>query len=418
MGMTLAEKILARKAGKKEVAPGEIVDLVPDRLMSQDSTSQVIHYFQELGLEKVYDPKRIVIIMDHNTPPESVAGANRHRIVREFVRRHKLPHFFDIEVGNSHQVMIERGFVLPGQVVLACDSHTPCYGSLTAFGSGIGPKEMMAIWATGKTWLKVPETIRINVRGGFSPGVYAKDFILRVMGDLTLSGCLYKAVEFAGEAMEKMSVSERFTIATSTADMEAKTAFLPFNSKVVRYLRARTKSPVDPIYPDDDARYQAVHEISLRDLRPMVALPHRMDRVAPAREVRGIKVDQAFLGSCANGRIDDLKIAAAMLRGRKIKKDVRLLISPASAEIYGQALQRGYLRIFLEAGAVILPASCGPCCGIHQGVLADGEVCITSSPRNFKGRMGNPKGSIYIGSPATVVASALTGEITDPRRFI
>jgi len=419
VGGTIAEKILAKKTGRRNLLPGEIVEVSPDLVMSASATTAlVIGYFRELGARTLWDPAKVILFLDHEVPAESVASANAHQIVREFVKEFRIRYFYDVGEGISHQIMVEKGHVLPGQVVLGKDSHSTSYGVVGALGIPIVATEMAYIWATGRMWLRVPESLKVVLTGHFQRGVYAKDAILRLAGLIGRDGANYKSIEFHGQAIKQMSISERFTLCNFASEMGAKTAVVPCDEVTRDYLRARTSSPYEEVPPDEDAGYERVIEIDVGDLEPMVACPHQVDDVRPISEVEGTKVQQAFLGSCTNARIDDLEIAARIIEGRRIHPDVRLIVGPASRQIYLEAMERGFIKTFLEAGALVIPPGCGPCYGAHQGILGDGERCISSSNRNVRGRMGNRHAEIYLGSPATVAASALAGEITDPRRFL
>ncbi|MDZ7262104.1 MAG: 3-isopropylmalate dehydratase large subunit [candidate division KSB1 bacterium] len=411
----MVQKILAAKAGKKEVAVTEIVEVEPDLAMSHDNAGLVIKQFEKIGVAKVWDPSKIVIPLDHRVPAESVNTANAHKSIREFVKQQGIRHFYDIQEGICHQVVVEKGHILPGQVAVGTDSHTTSYGCLGAFATGIGATEMAAVWATGKIWLRVPETIKVTVSGHFPRGVYAKDLILYIAGKLTAEGANYKSMEYYGETIQSMSISERFTIANLSMEMGAKCAIIPFDRVTEKYLAQITRKKYQPVFADADALYEESYEFNVTDLRPQVACPHKVDHVVPVDEVVGIKIDQAVLGSCTNGRLDDLEIAAKILQGKTLHPDVRMLVLPGSRSIYLEALEKRYIRTFLEAACVLLNPGCGPCLGAHEGILADGERCLTSTNRNFKGRMGSPEAEVYLASPATVAASALRGEITDPR---
>jgi 3-isopropylmalate/(R)-2-methylmalate dehydratase large subunit len=422
MGKTFAEKLLALKVNKPEVAPGEIINTSPDVLMCSMSTFAVaINQFRKIGVEKVWDPDRLVVILDHFVPAESIATANNHRLIREFVKEQEIKQFYDIKAGVCHQVMVEKGHALPGTLILGKDSHTTSYGAVGSFSSGIGYTETASIMATGELWLRVPESVKIILKGKLGIGVFAKDVALQIIHDFTVDGCTYKCAEFYGEGAETMTISERFTLANMTVEMGAKACYFPVNMITEEYLRIRglfKNIHYWPVLPDEDAQYENIYELDISRLEPLIACPHQVDNVKPISEVEGLEINQGFLGSCTNGRIDDLEIAACMLKGKKIHQDVRLLISPASTEIFLEALSKGYIKIFLEADATVLNPSCSACHGAHQGVLGDSEKCISSSNRNFKGRMGNIHSEIYLASPASVIASCITGCITNPRKFL
>ncbi|MCD6081365.1 3-isopropylmalate dehydratase large subunit [candidate division WOR-3 bacterium] len=418
MGKTIAEKILAKKAGRKDVQPGEIVTCRVDLAMSHENARLVMRHFDKIGVDKVWDPDRIVIIFDHRVPAESEITAIGQKEIREFVKSQGIKHFYDINVGICHQVLAEKGFSRPGILLVGTDSHTTTAGAFGAFATGVGATDMAAVWATGELWLRVPETIKIVVNGELPTGVYAKDVILHIIGKLGADGADYKAVEFYGETITRMSVASRMVMSNLSMEMGAKAAIIPPDDKTLEYVQSRTSCDYEPIYADDDAQYVETYEFDVANLSPQVACPHSVDNVKPIEEVEGIKVDQAVIGSCTNGRLEDLIEAAKILSTRHVHKDVRLIVIPASWEVYRQALKQGVIETFINAGAVIINPGCGPCLGAHQGVLAPGEVAIASTNRNFQGRMGSPDSFVYLASPATVAASAVEGKITDPRRLL
>ena len=417
--MNICEKILARASGKKEVSPGEIVEAKVDMAMVNEITGPLaIEAFREIGIEKVWDNQRIVMVLDHQIPADSVKSAELHKIMRKFAKKQEIQHFYDVGFGGvCHQVMVEKGHVRPGELIVGADSHTCTYGALGAFGTGIGSTEMAAVFATGRIWLKVPETVKISVTGTFQRLVTAKDLILNVIGQIGADGALYKAIEFNGSTIESLSISERMTLCNMAVEAGAKTGIVDPDEKTILYVRNRTSGPFKPLTSDFDAEYEKTIEIDASGLEPQIACPHSVDNVKSASEVEGTPINQAFIGSCTNGRIEDLRLAAEIVKGKKISSDVRFLVTPASQEIYLQALREGLLETFVEAGACVCNPTCGACFGGHMGLLADGEICISSSNRNFIGRMGSPKAKIYLASPATVAASAIKGEITDPRRL-
>jgi 3-isopropylmalate/(R)-2-methylmalate dehydratase large subunit len=415
---TMAQKLLAKKAGKPEVSIGEIVNVEPDLAMSHDNAGLVIKQFKEIGLEKVWNPNKIVIPLDHRAPAESEKTATAHKSIRTFVKEQNIKYFYDIREGICHEVVIEKGHILPGELAVGTDSHTTSYGCIGALSTGIGATEMAAVWATGKIWLRVPESVKIVVNGSLPKGVYAKDVILHIIGQLTVEGANYKSVEYYGETIEKMSISERFTMCNLSMEMGAKFAVVPFDKVTKKYLSLVTKKRYAPIFSDRGAIFEKEYEFNVNGLEPQIACPHNVDNVKLIGEIKGIKIDQVILGSCTNGRLDDLEIAAKILKGEKVHPDVRLLVLPATRSIYLQAMKKGYLRIFSEAGAVILNPGCGPCLGAHEGILAKGEKCLATTNRNFKGRMGSPESEVFLASPAVAAASAIKGEITDPRDFL
>ncbi len=414
MAMTMAEKILARASGRPVVTAGEIVDARVDVAMSHENAGMVLHHFKTIGVKHVWDPERIVIVFDHRTPAESERTAITHKTIREFVRAEGIRNFYDINVGICHQVLPEHGHSRPGEVLVGTDSHTTTHGAFGCFGTGIGATEMACVWATGSLWLRVPETIRIEVGGTFGPYVGAKDLVLHIIGVLRADGADYRAVEFVGPTIEDMSVASRMVLSNLSMEMGAKVAFVPPDEKTIRYVRERTDKPFEPVIADPGAAYLQHLKVDVNRLRPQIACPHNVDNVKSIDEIGNVPVNQALLGSCTNGRLEDIEAAAAILHGRKVHRDTRMIVFPASWSIYEQAMERGYLLDLIKAGAVICNPGCGPCLGVHQGVLAPGERCISSTNRNFQGRMGSPQAEVYLGSPAVVAASAVTGRITDP----
>ncbi len=414
MAMTIAEKILARASDRPSTSAGDIVDANVDVAMSHENAGMVLHHFRTLGAERVWDPEKIVIVFDHRIPAESERTATTHKTIREFVRAQSIRHFYDINVGICHQVLPEHGHSRPGEVLVGTDSHTTTHGAFGCFGTGIGATEMACVWATGQLWLRVPETLRIEVSGAFRPFVSAKDLVLHVIGRLGADGADYKAVEFAGPTIEAMTVASRMVLSNLAMEMGAKVAFVLPDAKTLEYVTQRTDRPVMPVLPDADARYLQRVEVDVSALRPQIACPHQVDNVKPIDEVGDVTVQQALLGSCTNGRLEDLEVAASLLQGRRVHPETRTLIIPASWEVYKEAMARGYLMSLVEAGAVICNPGCGPCLGVHQGVLAPGERCISSTNRNFQGRMGSAQAEVYLASPAVVAASAVMGRIADP----
>ncbi|MBS7606978.1 3-isopropylmalate dehydratase large subunit [Candidatus Bathyarchaeota archaeon] len=418
--MNISEKILAHASEKEYVKPGEIVDAKVDMAMINEITGPLaIQIFKRIGLERVWDNQRIVLVLDHQVPADSVKSAELHKIMRMFAKEQNIPFLYDVgDGGICHQVMVEKGHVRPGELIVGADSHTCTYGALGAFATGIGSTEMAAVFATGKLWLRVPSTIRIDVTGVFGEFVTPKDLILYVIGEIGADGAIYKAIEFTGPTIRQMSISGRLTLCNMAVEMGAKTGIIEPDEKTIQYVRERTDKPFRIFRSDPDARYEKTMEFNVDNLEPMVACPHSVDNVKPVKDVEGVEIDQAFLGSCTNGRLEDLEVAARILKGRHVKKGVRMLVTPASSEVYLEALRSGLLEVFVRAGAYVCNPACGACFGGHMGLLAAGEVCISSSNRNFIGRMGSPEAKIYLASPATVAASAVVGKITDPRRFL
>lgn len=418
MGKTFAQKIIALKAGKVSVKPTEIVDVSPDVVMSHDNTGDIASIFESIGVKRVLQPSKIIIPLDHCVPAATESYAFNHKQIREFVSKQQIQHFYDINTGICHQVLPEKGHVLPGTLILGSDSHTTTYGAFGAFATGVGRSEMAAIWATGKLWLMVPRTFKINVNGKFSEGVYAKDLILHIIGDLGADGALYRAVEFCSQAIRDMSIEGRMTLCNMSVEMGAKIGYVEVDEKTIQWLAPRTNEKYDVIKSDPDADFERIIDYDVADLEPKIACPHAVDNVRLVREVAGLNIDQAFIGTCTNGKLEDLSIAASILKGKRIARKVRLLILPASREIYINAVRLGIIEELANAGAVILNPGCGPCIGAHQGALAPGEICLSTANRNFKGRMGCNEAEIYLASPATVAASALEGKIADPRRYL
>jgi 3-isopropylmalate/(R)-2-methylmalate dehydratase large subunit len=415
--MNITEKILARASDKKKVFPGEIVEARIDMAMVHDLTGPLtIESFRKIGAKKVWDRQRVVIILDHIVPASSVKSAELHKVLRNFAEEQKIDNFYDIGHGGvCHQVMPEKGYVRPGELIVGADSHTCTYGAFGAFATGIGSTEMAAVFVTGTLWFKVPEAIKINVTGRFQNFVTPKDLILNIVGRIKADGATYKGLEFAGPTIRDMSIDGRMVLCNMAVEMGAKTGIIEPDETTINYVKSRTAKPFKPVKSDLDATYKKVLDIDVTDLEPQVSCPHSVDNVKPISEVNKVEVDQAFIGSCTNGRLEDLRLAAKILKGKKVKKTVRLLVTPASQEVYLEALQEGLIKTFFEAGAIVCNPTCGPCLGGHLGLLAPGETCISSSNRNFVGRMGSPKAYVYLASPATVTASAITGKITDPR---
>ncbi|MDO8491834.1 MAG: 3-isopropylmalate dehydratase large subunit, partial [Dehalococcoidia bacterium] len=411
MGKTLAEKILGQKVGV-DVKAGELVIARVDLAFLQDSTGPLaVRQFQEAGLERLANPERSIIFIDHSAPSPGRQLSNDHILLRDFARKTGAV-VSDIGCGVCHQLVAEK-YANPGDVIVGSDSHTVTAGALCAFATGMGSTDVAIAMGLGRTWFRVPESFKVNVTGAFPKGVYPKDLILHLIGLIGADGATYKSLEFGGEAIARMNMSGRLTIANMTVEAGAKVGLFPSDEVTRRFLEERGRGKqYRPIQPDADAVYEQVIEIDASKLKPTVAKPHTVDNTALVKALKGTKVDQVFLGTCTNGRLEDLATAADMLKGKKVYPGTRLLVAPASREILSQAIEAGYIQTLIEAGAVILPPGCGPCLGAHQGVLGDNEVCLSTANRNFEGRMGNPKGFIYLASPATAAASALAGEIT------
>ena len=416
-GQTVVEKVLSRKAGTR-VSAGEIVTIEPDRVMSHDNTAFVIKKFLETGRTRVWDPDKVVVVFDHCVPAVDPAHAQNHDEARAFVVEQGLPHFFDAGVGVCHQVMMERGFVLPGEVVLGADSHSTLYGAMNALGIPINRTEMAGIWATGTIWLRVPGTLRVEFTGALRPGVYAKDACLKLLRDLRADGATYTSIEYVGEGVGSLSMSERMTLCNMAVELGAKAGVMPCDERTEEYLAGRTQRRLEPVAPDADANYEQRVRLDLSALEPQVARPHQVDNVCDLSAVQGKKVHQGYLGSCTNGRLDDLQIAARILEGKRVAPGVKLVVYPASSEVSAEAERTGVLDVLRRAGAEVMLASCGPCFGAVGATLKEGEVCISSSNRNFCGRMGSKQSEVYLSSPAVVAASVLEGAIADPRGYL
>ncbi len=427
MGMTVVQKVLARATGKPSVNVGDVLEPRVDLAMSHENAALVINQFKEIyqgtGREpRIWDPDKIALIFDHRVPAESAKTATNQKIVRQFASFQGIKKFHDIrgdEGGICHQILPENGYVLPGMVVVGTDSHTTSHGALGAFSFGIGATEMASVWALGSVLnVEVPGTIKVVVNGELQPYVMPKDLILHIIGRISAQGANFKVIEFHGPAFQKISTSGRLTICNMAVEAGATSGIVPADGETVRYLQeeAGVKVSIDLTQPDADAAYDQVIEIDASALAPQVACPHTVDNVRSIEEVAGKQIDQIVIGSCTNGRLDDIRMAAAIMEGKKVARNVRMLVFPASARIYLQAVKEGYLATLLDAGAVVMNSGCGPCLGVHQGALADGDVALATTNRNFKGRMGNPSAEVYLCSPAVAAASALTGRITDPRK--
>lgn len=427
MGMTVVEKILARASGRDAVVAGEVVEPAVDLAMSHENAALVLNQFHEVfkgtGLEpKIWDPARIAVIFDHRVPAESPKTASNHKKVREFIARHGITRFHDVrgdEGGICHQILPENGYVRPGAVVVGTDSHTTSHGALNAFAFGIGATEMASVWALGVALnVEVPQTIKVEVNGQFAKSVGAKDLILHLVGLLTAEGANFRAIEFHGDTIRNMPTSGRLTLCNMTVEAGATSGLVPGDEETLRYLRevAGVKDEVKLVTPDPDAVYERVIQIDAAKLAPQIACPHTVDNVKPIEAVLGTKVHQIVIGSCTNGRLDDIAAAAGILKGKKVARGTRMLVFPASARIFQEALEKGYVADLMKAGAVVMNSGCGPCLGVHEGALGDGEVALSTTNRNFKGRMGNPQSEVYLCSPEVAAASAVSGTITDPRK--
>lgn len=415
-GRTFAEKALARAAGLPDARAGDILDVTPDLVFSHDNSAAIRRIFAQTGAPGVRFPDRVAITLDHAVPAPTTRHAENHAAIREWVRAQGIAHFFEVGRGICHQVIGEEGLALPGETILGADSHTTHFGWLGAFGAGVGRSEMAALWATGELWLRVPEAMRITLSGIPAPGVTAKDISLRILGDLRADGGLYRSVEFAGDTLGALSLDARATLPNMMAEFGAKNAYLPPDRAVLDYVDARARRPYTPLYPDDDAEYAVEVALDVAALEPQIALPGSPAHVVPLSEVAGQPVQQAFLGTCTNGRLEDLRAAADVLRGRRVR--IRLIVIPASAAVFEAAATDGTLAALVAAGAAIGTPGCGPCMGNHLGIPAPDEATISSANRNFRGRMGTPDAPIYLANPWVVAASAAAGQIADPREFL
>ncbi len=427
MGQTVAEKILGKASGKPGARAGDVVEPRVDLAMSHENAALVIAQFHEVWkgtgrTPKVWDPSRIAIIFDHRVPAESPKTATNQKRVREFVASQGISRFHDVRGdtgGICHQVLPEHGYVRPGTVVVGTDSHTTSHGALGAFAFGIGATEMASVWTLGVALnVEVPPTIRVEVSGAFPSFVGPKDLILRLIGLVTAQGANFRALEFHGGTIRTMPTSGRLVLCNMSVEAGATAGIVPSDAETVRYLReeAGVTAPLDLVAPDPDAAYERVLRIDVSGLAPQIACPHTVDNVRPVEEVAGVKVHQVVIGSCTNGRLDDLAAAAEILRGKSVARGTRMLVFPASGKVWAEALKRGYIADFVRAGAVVMNAGCGPCLGVHEGALGDGEVALSTTNRNFKGRMGNPASEVYLCSPAVAAASAVAGVISDPRK--
>lgn len=416
LGKTITEKIFSEHLGR-DVKSGEMVITEVDVAMLQDGTGPLaIEEFDNLKFDEVRVDKAVIFI-DHASPSPRKELSNFHIMLRNFSKDHDVI-LHDVGDGVCHQLLAEN-YVKPGDIVVGADSHTCTVGALGAFATGMGSTDVAIIFGLGKTWFKVPETIRFILSGKMPHGVFAKDLILHIIGMIGVDGATYKAMEFDGELVSDMSQDARFTLTNMAVEAGAKTGLIPTDERTKEFLRKNGReNDYRKIRSDEDANFERVYEIDVSSLEPMVSLPHNVDNVKPVGEVEGVKIDQVYIGTCTNGRMEDLRIAAEILKGRRKDPTVRLIVSPASRKIYMEALKEGLIEIFLESGAVVLPPGCGPCVGIHQGILGDGEKVLSTQNRNFKGRMGNPNAEIFLASPATAAASAVNGRITDPRRYL
>lgn len=412
--MNITEKILANASGVKEVHSGEIIEARVDLAMSHDGTSTpTIKTFNKIS-QDVWDPDKIVIVFDHNVPANIIGSAEFQRITRDFAKKHGIRNIYTHGEGICHQVLPEEGFVKPGTVIVGADSHTCTYGAFGAFATGMGATDMAMVFATGKTWFMVPEAFKIEVEGTLREYVTAKDLILHIIGSIGSYGATYKTLEFCGNTIQDMDVAGRLTICNMAVESGAKNGIMEPNTVTLKYLKERNVRNFQTFISDEDSIYEESHYFQVDDLQPQIACPHNVDNVFPVSHVSGETIDQAFIGSCTNGRLEDLRQAALVLNKSKVHPDVRLIVSPASRNIYKEAISEGIIDTFLDAGAIVINPGCGPCLGAHMGALTSGEVCISTTNRNFVGRMGDPQSEVYLANPAVVAYSAIHGEIRDP----
>ncbi|MBU4376829.1 MAG: 3-isopropylmalate dehydratase large subunit [Candidatus Omnitrophica bacterium] len=419
MGKTIAEKILSSHSGR-DLKAGDIAICKVDFCFGQDGTSSlIIDSFNKSGKTKVFNPLKFCMVIDHSAPSPNLGVSEIHNKMREFAKKMKVG-LYDVGSGVCHVIIPDEGHVKPGDLVLGADSHTCTYGALNVLSTGVGSTDLAITLMSGHNWFKVPESIKMEITGALKKGVYSKDLILHIIGDVGANGCTYNSVEFYGETIKGLSVDARLTISNMAVEMGAKFGVMEADAKVIDYLKrcVKLKSKIMPVSADKDAHYSGIKEYDASKLEPMVAKPHTVDNVVPVGRVNNVKIDEAYIGTCTNGRLEDLKIAAGILKKQRIHKKLKCIIAPASLGIFEGAVKTGYIRTFIEAGCIVVAPGCGPCVGTHEGILADNEAAISSANRNFKGRMGNPNSFIYLASPATVAASAIEGKIADPRNYL
>lgn len=416
MGHTMAEALLASASDTDEVSPGDHVVCEVDVVMTQDiHTPAISHLLERMNVDDLHDPERVVVVLDHEAPSHGVTNATEKAGIRDFVRQHPDVSFYDVGTGISHEVLSEKGHVRPGELIVGADSHTVTHGAFGAASTGLGDTDIAYAMATGENWFRVPESIAFDVEGEFAEHVSAKDLILHIAGEYGTDVALYKAIEFRGPTVESLPIDDRMTLTNMSIELGAKFGFTPVDDVVTDYVADRTDEPFEPVHPDSNATYAETYSIDVTDLEPQIAVPHDAENVHPITAVDSVDVDQVFLGSCTNGKYEDLRVAAELLEGHEVAPMTRFIVTPASREIYSRAERDGLIRIFNEAGAVVTNSTCGACPGLGLGVLGEGEVCLASQNRNFKGRMGHDDSEIYLASPETAAATAITGQITDPR---
>jgi 3-isopropylmalate/(R)-2-methylmalate dehydratase large subunit len=416
--MHAIEKILAKAAGKEKVVTGEIINCRVDLAGVNDIYLQTVRSFYEMGGKKVHDAAKIAFFLDHYAPASTIQQADNQKQMRQFCREQGIEKLFDVDQGVCHQVMVDQGLVAPGKILVITDSHTTIHGAFGAFGTGVGATDLAVIMITGKLWFRVPEIVRFHLTGKLSKGVFAKDLILKIIGDLGADYGVYKAIEFTGSLLDTLGVSERMTMCNMTTEMGAKASYIQPDEITLDYLKNRVKQNYEIASSDPGYASAAVHPYDVSNLEPQLAAPHSVDNVHPLREFVGKPIQQAFLGTCTGGRVEDLAVAARILKGRKVHPGTRFLVVPASKDVLLQAIARGYMQTLVEAGATFVTPGCAACLGTHEGILASSETCISASSRNFPGRMGHAKAEIFIGSPAAVAAAAMEGKIVDPADYL
>ena len=416
MPMTITEKILAAHAGKDRVVPGELINAKIDLALGNDITAPVaIREFNKIGAEDIFDRERIALVPDHFTPNKDIQSAEQAKIIRNFACKHKIVNYFDVgRMGIEHCLLPEQGLVGPGDLVIGADSHTCTYGALGAFSTGMGSTDIAAAMALGETWLKVPESIKFVFEGELKPWVSGKDLILRIIGDIGVDGALYRAMEFTGSTIENLSIDGRFTMCNMAIEAGAKNGIIPPDEITRAYVEGRCRRPFKFYHSDPDAKYAQVYRYDATEIEPQVAFPHMPENSRPVSEAGHVEIDQSVIGSCTNGRIEDLRVAAKVLKGKQVHKNVRLIILPGTQDIYLQALREGLIEVFIKAGAAVSTPTCGPCLGGHMGILASGERCIATTNRNFVGRMGHLESEVYLSNPAVAAASSIRGRIVGP----
>ncbi|TXT67316.1 MAG: 3-isopropylmalate dehydratase large subunit 1 [Promethearchaeota archaeon] len=419
MSYTISEKVLLEHSEKEDISSGEFIECSIDMVMVHEQLGGRIHQeYEKLHLNRVWDPSKIFFILDHWVPAPTVSAAQMHQDCRRFAQKYQFIHNMGINEGICHQVFPEKGFARPGMLIVGSDSHTTTYGAFNCLATGIGATDVCVVFATGKLWFKVPSSYRIHLSGNLPEGVMAKDFILKFIGDISTKGAIYKSLEFYGDGVQSLSMDGRMTISNMVVEAGAKFGIFLADEKTRRWVKRVSHAPFKAVFPDEEASYEKKFNYDLSDLEPVVAKPHSPENIASISKVEGIQIDQAFLGSCTNGRLEDLRIAAHIMKGKRVNDKTRCIVIPASKKIYMEALTEGLIEIFIKAGAVVGNSTCGPCIGGHLGVLGKDEVCISTTNRNFIGRMGAPSSQVYLASPATVAASAIKGYITDPRERV